>query len=270
MKIFDLVISLSLTVFGALISLLLKTNFFVSTLLIFGFPSTYLSYKNRSSVKKSAAFSCLFTVPFTFLFDYLISLDRGWHITNSIFNFRLFGVIALEQFVWTFLWAYQIIIFYEYFLDKQKRLPPIAFFEKLFNKKVKIISRRMEVFSIILFTGLLGFISIILVNPALIKIGYAYFWLGLIFGIVPLSIFLIKFPNFWKKFIGVTAYFLLIGIIIEFIGLKLNHWTFPGNNYIGIANFFGHKIPLEEIILYFIISTPAILSYYEFLDDDRK
>ena len=269
-KMADLAILLTITALAALVSLLLKANFFISTLLLFGLPSLFLSYKNFKAIKKTAIFSFLITVPFTLLFDYLISVDRGWHIVSTVFNFRLFGIVALEQFIWAFLWVYQIIVFYEYFLDQQKTANPLTFLLKIFSKKTWAVTKRMEVFSIVIFAGLLGFISFVLINPVFIKVGYAYFWLGLIFGVVPLSIFLIKFPNFWKKFIIVTVYFFFMAIIVEFIGLKLNHWAFPGNHYIGVMNFFGFRIPLEEIILYFFISTPAILSYYEFLDDDRK
>lgn len=266
----DLAISLIITAFAALISLLFKTNFFISTLLLFGLPSIFLSYKNLKAIKKTAIFSLLITVPFTLLFDYLISVDQGWHIVSTIFNFRLFGVVTMEQFVWAFLWAYQIIIFYEYFLNKQKRISPIAFFLKLFNKKNEIISKRMEIFSIILLMGVLAIIAVILISPDFLRVNYAYFWLGLIFGIFPLSAFIIKFPNFWLRFLKITAYFFFSAIMVELIGLKLNHWIFPGNHYLGILGFFGYQIPLEEFFLYFLISTPAILSYYEFLDDDKK
>lgn len=255
----DLIFSLAISVFATIVSLLFKANFFISTLILFGLPSIYISYKDKNLVKKSAAFAFLLTVPFTFMFDYLITVDKGWHIVNSIFNFRLFGIVAIEQFIWAFLWAYQIIIFYEYFLDKQNGINLLT-----------LISKRMKLFSLILFAALLAIAVFISANPSSLRINYAYFWLGLIFAITPLLIFLIKFPNFWLKFSKITAYFFLLAVMIEFVGLKLNHWVFPGNHYLGMIGFFGYRIPLEEFYLYFLISTPALLSYYEFLDDDTK
>lgn len=269
-KTIDLVFLLVISIFAAVTSLLLKANFFISTLLFFGLPSLFISFKNKKAVKKSVVFAFLITVPFTFLFDYLITVDKGWHIVGSIFNFRIFGIVAIEQFVWTFLWAYQIIIFYEYFLDQHKQTALSTLILKLFNRKKELVSKRMELFSLILFISLLVFILLVFVNPSSLKINYAYFWLGLIFGIIPLSVFLIKFPNLWLKFIKITAYFFILAVIAEFVGLKLNHWIFPGNHYLGMIGFFGYRIPLEEFFLYFLISTPALLSYYEFLDDDRK
>lgn len=266
----DLVFSLTISISAAAISLLIKANFLISTLLIFGLPSIYISYRDKNLVKKSVAFAFLLTVPFTFLFDYLITVDKGWHIVNYIFNFRLLGVVAIEQFIWTFLWAFQIIIFYEYFLDKQKKINLLALISKLLGRKNAFISKRMKLFSLILFAALLIIAVFISVNPSGLRINYAYFWLGLIFAVIPLLIFLTKFPNFWLKFSKITAYFVLLAVMVEFVGLKLNHWVFPGNHYLGMIGFFGYRIPLEEFFLYFLISTPALLSYYEFLDDDRK
>lgn len=266
----DLIFSLAISVFAAIVSLLFKANFIISTLLLFGLPSFYISYKNKNLIKKSAVFSFLITVPFTFLFDYLISIDKGWYIVDSVFGFRAFGVVTIEQFIWAFLWAYQIIIFYEYFLDKHKKMALLALVLKLFNKNKEVVSKMMELFSLTLFFALLIIIVLISVFPSSLKINYAYFWLGLIFAAIPLVIFLIKFPNLWLKFIKISAYFFILAVMTEFIGLKLNHWIFPGSHYLGLIGFFGYRIPLEEFFLYFLISTPALLSYYEFLDDDRK
>lgn len=258
-KTIDLVLLLVISIFAAATSLLLKANFFVSTLLFFGLPSLFISFKNKKAVKKSVVFAFLITVPFTFLFDYLITVDKDWYIVGSMFNFRLFGIVAIEQFIWTFLWAFQIIVFYEYFLDKHKQTSLNEF-----------LSKRMTLFSLVLFAVFLAILFLAAVNPSSLKVNYAYFWLGLIFGIVPMTIFLIKFPGLWLKFIKITAYFFVLAAITEFMGLKLNHWIFPGNHYLGKIGFFRYQIPLEEFFLYFLISTPVILSYYEFLDDDRK
>jgi hypothetical protein len=58
--------------------------------------------------------------------------------------------------------------------------------------------------------------------------------------------------------------------MVEYIGLKLGHWNFPGEHFIGFANFFGFVIPYEEILFYFILFAPGVLVYYEFFDDDCK
>ena len=269
-KFIDLALLLVIATLATLFSLFFRASFFVSTLLFFGFPSLYLSFKNRKAVKKSALFAFLISFPLTFIFDYLISVDRGWYIVGTLLNFRLFGIVAVEQFVWSFFWINYIILFYEYFLNRHKKKSFFYYLLSLFKKKGGVVSKRMEFLSLFLFIVFLAFVSLVFINPLFLRIGYAYFWLGLVFGIIPLSIFLIKFPNFLLRFSKITAYFFVLAVIVEYVGLKLNHWTFPGNHYLGILNFFGFKIPFEEVFLYFLVSTPAILAYYEFFDDDRK
>ncbi len=262
----DLLILIFIPILTAFVLLFYRENFLISTILFFGTPSLYLAVRHKKALKKTFIFSLLFSVPLTFIFDYLIAKDKGWHIVSSILPFRIFGIVAFEQFIWAFLWVFYIVIFYEYFLDKQEKRSIFSF---LFTKS-ETITRPMEYFALVLFTLLLFFTFFAFFCPTYLKIDYAYLVLGTIFGIIPLSIFLFKFPNFSVRFLKATFYFFFLALIIEYVGLKLNHWIFPGSNFIGVENFFGFMIPYEEIMIYFVLSTPIVLSYYEFFDDDRR
>ena len=83
-KMADLAILLTITALAALVSSLLKANFFISTLLLFGLPSLFLSYKNFKAIKKTAIFSFLITL-----------------VPQALFEFRHPGVLsgALYQFL---------------------------------------------------------------------------------------------------------------------------------------------------------------------------
>lgn len=164
------------------------------------------------------------------------------------------------------MWILYIVIFYEHFLDKQQKRSIFSFF----STKNEAITKPMEYFALFLFALLLFFIFFAFFSPTYLRVDYSYLALGTIFGIIPLSVFLFKFPNFSVRFSKATLYFIFLAFVIEYVGLKLNHWTFPGTHFVGMANFFGFLIPYEEIMIYFILSTPAILSYYEFFDDDRR
>lgn len=262
----DLAVLIFIPILTALVSLAYKENFLVSTILFFGAPSLYLALRHKNALKKTLLFSLLFSVPLTFIFDYLIAKDKGWHIVSTVFSFRIFNIVVVEQFIWAFLWIFYIVIFYEYFLDKQEKRSIFSFF----SKTKAIITKPMEYFALLLFTLLLFFIFIAFFSPTYLKIDYSYLALGTIFGIIPLSIFLFKFPNFSVRFSKATLYFVFLAFIIEYVGLKLNQWTFPGNHFVGMVSFFGFAVPYEEILIYFILSTPAVLSYYEFFDDDRR
>lgn len=261
----DLIILIAITLLSALIAIFCKANFLLSTFLLFGLPCVYLVIRNKKALLKTFLFALLCSVPLTFIIEYLVAKDNGWQITNSMFSFRIFDLIALEQFLWGFFWFFYIVIFYEYFLDKPEKKTLLSFF----SKKL-VITKRMEYFAMILFTALLLFISVVLISPSLIRINYAYLVLAIILVVIPLTLFLIKFPNFYTRFSKVTLYFFFVAIIVEYTGLRLDLWNFPGTHYIGTLNFFGHRIPYEEVLFFFVLSIPAALSYYEFLDDDQR
>lgn len=254
----EIPILIIVTLFSTFLTLYLKSNFLSSTILIFGIPGLYLATKEKIHVKKVALFSLLFSVPFTFLADYLIVRDHGWYIVSTIFPFRLFNTVVLEQFVWGYLFIFYTTIFYEYFLDKKSR------------KKDLLITSRMKWLSIVLFACLGLFIYMVIYFDHLLRLPYAYAILGAVFGIIPLMSFLLFFPKFTKRFSRGITYFSAIALINEYASLTLHHWIFPGNHFLGTILFFGFPVPYEEVFFYFIISAPMIFTYYEFFDDDLK
>ena len=117
----DFFILVLLAIISTTFLLTIKANFLLSTLVFFGLPSIFLSLKQPFKILKTFVFSFLMCIPFTFIFDYLIAKDRGWYIVNSVFPWRLFDIVVIEQFIWSFLYICYIVMFYEYFLDKKKR-----------------------------------------------------------------------------------------------------------------------------------------------------
>ena len=128
----------------------------------------------------------------------------------------------------------------------------------------------MLIFTLFISLFTLVMITLIFKDASLVVIPYAYVILGVTVGLVPLLLFLRHFPHFYLRFLLITLYFIFVSILVEYAGLELNQWTFPGSHYLWQFNFFGYRIPVEEFIFYFVLSTPAFLAYYEYLDDDRK
>lgn len=248
-----------LPIFAFISILYFQTNLLISIILFFGLPSIYLSTNNPRAIVKTAIFTFLVSIPLTFIFDYLLVKDNAWYIVTTVFPFRLFDVVTLEQFFFTFLCIYFMISVYEHFFDRKTSF-----------RKDQIISRRMLIFGLISFTAAFTLIGIILINNSTNIIPYAYAFLGMILGVIPVFLFLWHFPNFIWRFIKITVYFFIISLLMEYAGLKLNQWIFPGLHYIWTFKYFGFRIPVEEVMFYFILSTPGLLTYYEYLDDDRK
>jgi lycopene cyclase domain-containing protein len=255
MKKWDIILLIIFPLFSVIVSLLITANFLTSTLLFFGLPAAWLSYRTKEMIKKTALFSLIFSIPFTIIIDYIAVHDKSWFVPETIFNFRLLGIIPIEDFVWGFLLVYTIIIFYEHFLNKSKH---------------NLIDKRMKYFILPMICVLTIFFVLLLAKPEFLMIKYAYFWIGLILMLLPSIAFLSFFPKLASKYIKTATYFFALAFLFELTGLHLGQWTFPGTHFIGYIEILNIKFPLEEFFYWFVIGAIAILSYYEFFDDDRK
>ena len=254
----QLILILLWPIIAAALSLLIKANYFVSTLLFFGVPSVYLSIINKKYVKKLAIFSLGLGVLFTIVADYIAVVSGGWFIPHSIFDpLRLFGLLPLEDYLWISLYFYLITMFYETFLE-EKCTP------QLYHPALKYL-----VMIIIAMVGL--FAIFYLFQPDILKMSYAYIKIGIVFVLLPIILVLCKFPKLYGKFFKAGAYFFFLTFLYEITALQLGQWTFPGENqFIGYINILGISFPFEEFFFWIMLGAMAILSYYEFFDDDRK
>ena len=251
----DIVLLILFPIVSVVLSLAFSVNFLVSILLFFGLPSLWLSFRTQSQVKKTFLFSFILSIPLGIFIDYIATIDNSWFVPTTVFPFRLFGVVPIEDLIWGFFLIYSIVIFYEHFLDKGKH---------------ELVDRRMKYLAWPLIILMLVFFAALFTKPDLLIIPYAYFWLGTIFFILPSITFLSFFPRLLSKYVKTASYFFLLAILFELTGLQLNQWTFPGNNFIGWVELFGHRFPFEEFFFWFVMGAISVLSYYEFFYDDRK
>lgn len=239
----------------ALVSLFgLKINYIESLLLVFGIPNAYLSLRDTKKVRKVATFTLLVSIPIALIFEIIAFGDHAWVVPQSIVPFRLLGIMPLEDYLWMFLTTYIIIIFYEYFFRKD--------FQPNFPRRIRVMN--LLLYSIA-FLIVLAFVSH---NPIL-KIPYAYLWLGITFFLIPIFIFLFRNRGLFLSFAKVALYFFYAHLVFELVGLKLNHWTFPGTHYLGWVTILGLRFPVEELFFVMIIGTFAACTYYEYFANER-
>jgi len=239
---------------ASLICFQIKATFFVGTFIFLATPSVFLSLFHRKYVNK-LLIAALASIPLGGFVDYIMEQTGGWFAPYSVFgNFKLFHYIIPDLVIWFFFYVYFVLIYYESFIHKKK--------------KVKLYYPHMKYF-------LLGMVLLIAIfvwtnafNPALLKIDYFYIKFGIFFCIIPITLVLAKFPKFWAKFFQTGTYFFYFSSIYEFTGLVLNQWTFPGKNqYIGFIQILSYRIPFEEFFVWILLGALAILSFYEFFDD---
>jgi hypothetical protein len=195
----DIVLLILLPIISVLLSLALQANYLVSTLLFFGLPCVWLSYRTQNRIKKTLIFSLIFSIISVFIAD-LIAIVNGAWITYSMFDYQVLGLIPLEDFLFGFLFVYAVVMFYEHFLDKGKK---------------EVIEPRFKYFilgGIIMITIIF---ALLFRGPSLLNIQYSYVWLGTLFGLVPLVIFLAFFPKYISRYIKPAVYFFFLTLIFE-------------------------------------------------------
>lgn len=249
----DIALLIIFLILATAISLYAKAPFLISTLLFFGLPGAWLSYRHKKAIAKTAIFSLIFSVPLGIIIDYIATSSNAWHVPSTLFAFRLFGIIPIEDFIWGFLFFYAIIMFYEYFLDK----------------KDSTAKTNIKYYISIMAPVLLLVIATIIIRPSIFVISYAYLWIGVVFIILPILMFFVRFPKLIKKFIITGVYFLAVTLLHEFTGLQLDHWQFSSGQFIGWINLGTIKIPAEEFIFFISLAAMSVLAYYEYFDDDR-
>jgi hypothetical protein len=249
----DILLLILFPIFAVIFSLLFNLNFLSSMILFFIIPSIYLSIRTKSGIKRAIIFSLGFSIMGGLMFSYYANIDKSWYVP-TIFPFRIFHEIAIEETVWIFLITYFFVIFYEHFFDKGVH--------KLIDNSMKhLIYFLTLLFGIFLFS--------VFTNQAK-HIDYFYFKGGLLLGLIPLVAFLFTFPKYVSKFMKTATYFVYIGLLHELTALQLNHWSFPGKNFIGWVNIFGYKFPYEEFLFFVILFSVSVLTYFEFFDDRKN
>jgi hypothetical protein len=249
------VVVFPLLIFALVFSSGLYINYFESLILVFGVPSIYLSIRDVKKVRKVAWFSFLLCIPITIIFDLVVGFgDKGWYLFSSVLPYRLLGFIPVEDFLWSFLVAYVIIIFYEHFCNKS--------FQKGMSGKIKPVCY-------ILYSATALVIITFVLDSSLLKIPYSYFWLGMLFWVVPIILFLSRHKSFFASFLKVDLFFLYLYTIYELIGLRLKLWTFPGVHYVAWVSILGYSFPLEEFLFIAMLGGFAACTYYEFCTNKR-
>ena len=251
----DVLAMILLPIIASVITLVLETNLFVSVLLFFALPALYLGIRKKRIVKKSIIFSLLLSVPLSLFIDVIAAVNGSWVVPETVFPFKLFGVATMEVYLYGFFWVLSAVLFYERFFD---------------NGKSRTKTSPHIYFLLYLSVILIAYTSVgFLLYEPLLFIPYFYFWCGIILVVIPWFVFLYYYPEFIRRHLVLTAYFFFLLFIFEIVALEVGQWIFPAQDFIGLVKVFGFQFPIEELFIWMIAATPALLSYYEFFDDDR-
>jgi hypothetical protein len=246
----DIVLLVLFPILAAGLSLLFHANFLLSILFFYGIPGIYLSIRTPHAVVRALIFSGFFSLLALPMADHLAVMDHAWFVP-TIFPFRVFGTVPVEDIIWAFFMVYFIVMFYDHFFDKGKHAA---------------VNPHLKLLAYFVVAVLVCFLLKLAWAPQSLSIAYSYLWINILLCLLPVVAFLVKFPALFSKFMKTAPYFLFFGLTNELTALQLGHWTFPGHNFIGWVTIFNYAFPFEEFFLLMIIGC-AILTYFEFFDD---
>ncbi len=239
---------------AVVISLVTHANTLASIFLFWGLPALLITFWAPQRALKAFIIASLGTV-FLMSLNIIFYTTKQWYVV-SMFDYRLFGLIALEDIPYFFFYLYFPIIFWEHFYEKQV--------------KERIWGKRMTGFAMLFIFGSIIIVSAFLWAPHLLQIPYFYFIGTILFLAIPLALELIAHPRLKLKFLRVALYFAYVGILYELTALKLGQWYFPSEKFFGWIVILGLHFPIEELFAWMILGSSGILAWYEYFDDDNR
>lgn len=256
----DLAVLFSIMIISTLFLMNFDTVFTKIPILLIAFfcipPTLYLSLRKKKDWKKILASVFLVGLLVGFLFTFIAELTDAWYVSITLIPFRIFEIYTFDDTICMILFVLLTTVFYQHFfkLGEQK---------KGINKRFKyVIYFLIVVIPIIILT--------FKYNPSFFVKEYSYaIWVGIINVIMPV-VFLLKKPSFLPNLILPLIYFFILYFVIEIFGVVFDLWLYHGS-YIGLIRFFGVVYPIEELIFWMLLYTPAIIASYEvFVNNNHK
>jgi len=241
---------LAYIVAGSFFVLFLKPVYLVSILIVLVPPALANFFWLKNSRKKVLVFSIATTLLFALPVELSCRLADVWDVQSVLP--RIFGLIPLENILFAFLNFFWILSFYEYFID---------------DDRLRGISKRFKYLIGLYLLLNFAVFGLYLYNSQIVALNY--FTMALLVLIVPASIIYAKKISLIKKAIWPTIFFALVFFIYETVSLVIGSWWWPGE-YLLSFQFFGQTFPIDDVIIWYFLSTPALIGGYEYFCDDWK
>lgn len=228
----------------------IKPVYLWSLIIVVMIPSLLTILWLKHNRKKILYFSLLSTVLFAPPAELMARLANAWDV-QSIFP-RLLGYIPVENILFAFLNFFWVLAFYELFVAKSG---------------VRRLSKKFF-WLFLLYTALnLIVYPIYFINPNYISV--PYFLLAVPMLIIPFIVFIKLNPLSYDKLVMPTIFFAYVFFTFEIVALQIGNWWWAGNYLLPIT-LFGKIFPLDDIIIWYFLSTPTLILGYEYFSYDQE
>jgi len=221
-----------------------RPYYFYSILIVLAPPSIANFLWLKNSKWKILAFSLLTLLLFAPPVELATRLADVWDV-QSIFP-RPFGLIPFENMLFAFLNFFWGLSFYVYFSGKDS------------NNSLSPRMNYLIILYLIFFLIVFGFYfldkNIITTN---------YFAMAVPILIVPAIFIFGKYPELIKKTFFTTIFFATVFFVYEMVSLQIESWWWPGE-YLYSFNVNGKTFPIDDVIIWYFLSTPVLIGGYEF------
>lgn len=236
--------------FACLLVYFLKPVYLVSIILVLVPPAVINFLWLKKSRFKILIFSILTTALFAPPVELAARLADAWDVQSILPRFL--GIAPLENILFAFLNFFWVLAFYEYFVDRDLK---------------KRLSKRFR-FIILLYAFLFLLVfSIFFIAPDILAMNYAL--LAVIILVIPGLIMFCLNPKLLKKTWLPTVFFAFVFFVYEVVSLIIGSWWWPGEYILPIV-LAGKIFPLDDVIIWYLLSTPVLIAGYEFFVDDNK
>ncbi|NTW22514.1 hypothetical protein HGA34_03155 [Candidatus Falkowbacteria bacterium] len=228
----------------------LKPLYLWSLVIVVVLPSLIASYWLKHNRKKIFYFSLLSTLLFAPPAELMARLANAWDV-QSIFP-RVFGYIPLENIFFAFFNFHWVLTFYELFVVKTG---------------VRKMSKRF--FWLFLIYAMLSIVvySLYFIDPSYITTPYHILAIPML--LIPFMAIMKLRPISHDKLILPTIFFAYIFFTFETVALQVGNWWWP-SNYLLPINLFGRVFPLDDVIIWYFLSTPTLILGYEYFSNDQE
>jgi len=193
-------------------------------------------------------FSLISTIFFAFPVELATRLADVWDV-QTIF-FRPFGLIPFENMLFAFINFFWSLSFYEYFVNKDKK--------RKISHRMKYLVGLYVIFAVLIY-GLYFY------NKEMVAMNY--FMISVPILIIPSIIIFSRNPGLIKKTILPTLFFAIVFFVYEMVSIYIGSWWWPGE-YFYSFEILGNTFPLDDVIIWYLLSTPTLIGGYEFFADD--
>ncbi len=203
----------------------------------------------RAARRKVLLFSLVTTVLFAPPVELASRAADAWNVQSVLP--RPFGLMPLENILFAFLNFFWVLSFYAYFEDRDEGTPlPRRF-------------RHLLALYLLLDAVVFGLYAI---KPALIATDYALAAVPIL--VIPSLLIYWNRPDWLRRAWRPTAFFAVVFFVYETVSLCVGSWWWPGH-YLWPTRLCGTTFPIDDVIIWYGLSTPALIGGYEWFAGGR-